>query len=69
MTTYLDFRTEPIDMAPEVETVWNEEMKAHDIKCDAPDCPDIIDWTIDEEDANDIAESHREWHRDDCPRD
>lgn len=69
MTSWLEFREEPISMVPEIEEYVTSE--GWTLKCQAPDCKwtdyateRTEDWM---DEMHESIQRHQKWHDEGCP--
>lgn len=69
MTTWLDWRTEPLSDVPEIEIRQLSEGSAFDVLCNHQVCEKhIVDWSFDKSEAEDMKLQHMKWHEDGMPQ-
>jgi hypothetical protein len=67
-TTWLEFRSEPLSDVPEVMIRINPKNYWRDIICNHERCINtIVDFTDDQDEAEDIKFQHMKWHEDGMP--
>ena len=72
MTTWLEFRGEPLSDLPEVmirEHAGGKDNESLDIICNSEHCIDyMVDWTFDQDEAEEIKLQHLKWHEEGMPQ-
>lgn len=68
MTAWIDFRSEPVSELPEVmirEHSGGKNNESLDVICNHELCINyMVDWTFDQEEADEIRSTHLKWHED-----